>query len=297
MEFIDEYKYKNLSGIYRIIQKSSGKSYIGQTKMTFIKRYWHHNWKLNDNSHDNRHLQNAWNKYGEDDFNFEIIHILDKHVDMNELEIGYIKQYNSYSKGFNLTTGGEGKKDCPTSDRAKRIIGQKNRIHNLGKKASEETKTKMRASSPRRKLTQDQVEKLRQSRIGSKHTEESKQKMSESHLGVGLINEYQAKTIKEKFINGSKIIDISNSMNINYPIVKSILQEKSWNHVFVEGWDEFIDDYNKNIKKKTLDPSKVREIRDLLSQNYTANKIAEMCDVGCSVVYGIKQNRTYRDII
>lgn len=300
MEFINEDENKKFSGIYKIVQISTGIVYIGQTKMKFIKRYWHHRWKLKHNNHDNKYLQNTWNKYGENDFKFEVIHILKEHENLDELEIMYISKYDSYNNGFNLTTGGDGKNNCPMSEKAKKIVGMKNRIHNMGKKHTEKTKIQMSKSSQHRKLTSEQIEKLKQSRLEKGFSNESKQKMSKSHLGsnnaVSVINEVQAKNIKIKLIKGERMINISKELNINYAIIKSILQCKVWKQIYVEGWDEFIVKYN-NKKKNILSDNQVIEIRLLLKNGYTAEQIADRCNIGTSVVYGIKQNRTYKNVI
>jgi len=52
--------------------------------------------------------------------------------------------------------------------------------HNKGKCHSEETKQKMKNSSPRRKLTQEQKESLRLINLGSKKSEDAKQKMKDA---------------------------------------------------------------------------------------------------------------------
>ena len=57
VEFIDRLKYKNNIGIYKIVNNINGKTYIGQTKEGFQRRYYLHDWKLRNNIHDNFHLQ------------------------------------------------------------------------------------------------------------------------------------------------------------------------------------------------------------------------------------------------
>jgi len=52
--------------------------------------------------------------------------------------------------------------------------------YNRGLSHSEETKQKMKNSSPRRKLTQEQKESLRLINLGSKKSEETKQKMKDA---------------------------------------------------------------------------------------------------------------------
>lgn len=92
-------------GIYKIVCKVNNKMYIGQS--TNIKSRWkQHIGMLNGNYHINIHLQSAWNKYGEDNFIFEIIEecSIDK---LNEREVYWIEKYNSFKNGFNRTIGGD----------------------------------------------------------------------------------------------------------------------------------------------------------------------------------------------
>lgn len=65
---------KNLtfSGIYCIINLVNNKKYIGSSK-NIRTRLWCHRAELRHGHHDNCHLQRAWNKYGESNFDFYII--------------------------------------------------------------------------------------------------------------------------------------------------------------------------------------------------------------------------------
>lgn len=65
-------------GVYVIKCLSSEKIYVGSTTMTFLKRYRHHLTQLQNNNHKNSHLQNSYNKYGSDNFEFDILEICDK---------------------------------------------------------------------------------------------------------------------------------------------------------------------------------------------------------------------------
>ena len=61
-----------ISGIYSIYNSVNGKTYIGSS--TNIKyRWYNHRSHLRKNDHKNKHLQNDWNKYGENVFEFSII--------------------------------------------------------------------------------------------------------------------------------------------------------------------------------------------------------------------------------
>lgn len=95
-------------GIYSITNQITGDKYIGQTKVSFEDRWKHHLNDLKRNIHDNDYLQKAWNKYGEDAFEFKAIHICDELDILNDLEVYYIKKYDSFNNGYNLTSGGDG---------------------------------------------------------------------------------------------------------------------------------------------------------------------------------------------
>lgn len=94
------------SGIYVIRNKCNGKCYIGQS-LDIHRRTNKHLNDLVNNKHYNDYLQNAWNKYGSENFEFCVVELCDGSV-LSEREIKYIQEYDSYLNGYNLTTGGEG---------------------------------------------------------------------------------------------------------------------------------------------------------------------------------------------
>lgn len=94
------------SGIYKIENRCNGKCYIGQS-LDIHRRVNRHLNDLHNNKHYNGHLQDAWNKYGSDNFDVCIVELCDRSV-LSEKEIKYIQEYGSYVNGYNLTTGGEG---------------------------------------------------------------------------------------------------------------------------------------------------------------------------------------------
>lgn len=75
MEFI--YNENSLkSGIYRITNKVNGKIYIGSCKLFKVRAYQHLK-SLRNNSHQNKHLQSAFNKDREDAFIFEVLEVIE----------------------------------------------------------------------------------------------------------------------------------------------------------------------------------------------------------------------------
>ena len=93
--------------IYQIKNKVNNKKYIGQT-VNFKARKKRHLTDLRCNRHDNPHLQKAFLKYGEEAFEFSIIHEEDcSQEKLNELEELYISINDSYLNGYNCNRGGQ----------------------------------------------------------------------------------------------------------------------------------------------------------------------------------------------
>ena len=65
-------------GVYQIKNLKNGISYIGSSSVKIFKRLQHHFLELKRNKHKNKHLQNVWNKYGEENFVFIALENVDK---------------------------------------------------------------------------------------------------------------------------------------------------------------------------------------------------------------------------
>ena len=91
--------------VYRISNLIDGKSYIG-ISIDYVARWKQHKRALRNNKHCNRKLQNAWNKYGEESFEFQVIEKC-AYLDCFDEEIKFIALFNSYENGYNLTRGGD----------------------------------------------------------------------------------------------------------------------------------------------------------------------------------------------
>lgn len=88
-------------GIYSITNKESGNKYIGSTKKSFITRLKQHVNELNRGIHHCTHMQNAWNKYGENSFIFNIEEVLEDTSNILDREAYFISYYDSYHNGYN----------------------------------------------------------------------------------------------------------------------------------------------------------------------------------------------------
>ena len=97
-----------MTGIYTITCLKTNKVYVGQS-INIKRRFFVHRSQLKNNHHRNSYLQKAWNKYGEENFVFEVKETCSKE-ELDEREIFWIKVLESdkRDKRYNLTNGGDG---------------------------------------------------------------------------------------------------------------------------------------------------------------------------------------------
>lgn len=215
MIFIDRNKYGKNFGIYCIKNLKNDFVYVGQTCENFGRRFLHHSWSLRNNRHCNKHLQNSFNKYGEENFIFEVLELVEDVNSLDDLERKYVDEARSNRKSFNIQDGGQDKTNLGRhlSEEHKRKIGDKNRINMTGKKASEATKKKM-----------------------------SETRKGKTCKGNCKISFDLAIKIKIMLMNNVKTRDICKTLEVEYRIVNNILSNNTYKDAFVEGWNEF---YNK----------------------------------------------------
>lgn len=147
--------------IYKIINAVNGKFYVGSTTNT-AERFRVHRRRLRKGTHHTKHLQAAWNKYGEDAFVFHVVETVPENQSLELAEQRWLDEHVGkeycYNTSFHVNAPW---RDVP-----------KERHPNFGKK-----------------LTDGQKELLRQARAsqdcprtGKTHSEETKQLIREKKL-------------------------------------------------------------------------------------------------------------------
>mgnify|MGYP004472358177 FL=1 len=91
------------SGIYRILCTKNNKPYIGKTEDVKKRKEEHFN-KLRNDNHPCKELQDDFNTYGEDAFEFSILEECDKEK-LSHLEDYYILSCNAITHGYNSKRG------------------------------------------------------------------------------------------------------------------------------------------------------------------------------------------------
>ena len=112
------------SGIYEIRNKINGKVYIGSA-IRFSERKSRHWAMLRGGYHYNKHLQSAWNKYGEDSFEFNVLLLCDR-SSLTSYENMFLTDVliNKYNIALDATSPNLGKKLSPNDCKKKSITGR-----------------------------------------------------------------------------------------------------------------------------------------------------------------------------
>lgn len=167
----------NKNGIYEIRNVINGKVYIGgcASKNGFLGRNKNHYWGLVNKKHENSYLQNAFNKYGGNNFEFVIKEILSP-------EEVFIKEQNYLDEIFKMDSDLRKEKFynlsdkavCPPtwdshSDEKKKEIKNKLRIVSLGRWDSFSNEKKIKISK-----------KISEAQSGEKHHQYGKQRSIEA---------------------------------------------------------------------------------------------------------------------
>ena len=116
-------------GIYKILNKSNNKVYIGSS-IVLNKRKYKHFWMLRKDIHPNIYLQKSYNKNGVEMFEFEIIELCEEN-DLIFRENHYINYYrsNEMEFGYNLALVGNSRRNI-VSDEVKMKLSKHNQNKN-----------------------------------------------------------------------------------------------------------------------------------------------------------------------
>jgi len=153
-------KRKRRTGIYKILNLKNGKYYVGSSNnITNRLRYYHYK-DLTMNKHFNKHLQRAWNKYGEKCFRFYIVKGMSLSVTDKELLREEQKHLDSMSENrqrYYNQTFIAGKVEFTPAMRKKMSVRQKKWLKENG-----------------------------HPRLGTHPSKETLKRLSRSHLGIKL---------------------------------------------------------------------------------------------------------------
>lgn len=236
------------SGIYKIVNLINNKIYIGSS-INLNKRKKEHFRALKGNYHINKHLQSSYNKYGKENFIFEIIEYIKDKNKLIEKEQEWFNKLNiNFKNSYNICF----------------VAG-----NTLGRKHTEEAKSKMSEFWKGKNIGKNNPF------YGKQHTKEVKEKMSERQIGekskwygkhlpketrdkiglksqgegngMAILSEQQVIEIKILlFKKQLKQKEIAKLFNISSQRVSNIKKGKSWSYIKLEDY------INKNENENLL---------------------------------------------
>jgi group I intron endonuclease len=252
-----------ITGIYQIRNLVNGKRYIGSAAGKGFRNRWGlHIKTLRDGDHHNEHLQNAWNKHGEESFVFEILEecepqscieceqrYLDSVLfascnDERFKQLGYnicrvagstlgmkwTKRQKQRRSGINHPMYGrthsvEARHRISLAVRKRHLEGDRSMTYN-----------KISESLTGKKLSKAHRSNIARSHIGLVVTEKTRNKMSESSLdtnrgsknGRVKLDQTEVVEIKKMLSYGVKCRVIAERFNVSISTIKSIKRGDNW---------------------------------------------------------------------
>ncbi len=246
-------------GIYKIENKLNGKAYIGQT-INYKKRKRDHLNYLKNGKHHNSYLQRSFDKYGQSNFNIELV--VECPVDMLDLlEKEYIITHKSlaHQNGYNLMTGGQ-----------------------LHREFTKEVRKKMSESGKGRKFTEQHRRRISLGNRGKKLSKEHILLISETKKtrgvhdgdknGNAIISNDVAKNIVLDLMKGDlSVKEISNKHNATTGVVYNIKGNVSYVKIMPEVREELSKKTKTDFQKK--EDKAVAMYLDGTSQNKISSEL------------------------
>src|ERR1035437_583322 len=244
-----------ISGIYKIKSLTDGKFYIGSSKN--ITHRWNcHKRRLNNNEHDNPILQNAWNKYGENNFVCEIVELVNNIPELLfEREEYYLKILDPHKNGYNIEIEAKGG-DAITNNPNREAFIEKMKVINGGENNG---------------------------MFGKKHQESSIKLQKEKAIG-----RYTLEWFIERYGE--------NSGKIQFEERRQMLKNRKINYSYDNGLKgkkrgPMSEEVKKRISERRARLKLVKEDiqRDILSNQYTIKQLAEKYDTSFPTIKSEKR--------
>ena len=170
--------------IYKIINVVNNKFYVGSTTNKKVRFRQHRN-LLRGNRHHCKHLQAAWNKYGEDKFEFVVVETVPETISLQQIEDIYLVQH--VGKAFCYNCGYSS--DAPWRNAPPEVTP------NFGRVMAGQQKEKISATLKEFYA----ADYFNHPRVGKTHSEETKLKIRQNRTPTAGENHYRyGKTLSEE---------------------------------------------------------------------------------------------------
>jgi len=211
------------SGVYCIHNIINGKSYIGKT-VDIDDRWRVHKSRLNNDSHENKYLQHAWNKHGGPSFIFVLLELIDEETEQNKREKYYIKEWQTKRVcGYNLTDGGEGTSGLLFTEEHREKLsvvkrGEKNPFY--GKTHTEKTKQKMSAAQTGKVFSPEHKKNISRAAQGKRSGEQNPAAKLTWEVAEEIRERYQNEKISQA--------KLGEEYGVNQTKISAVINNKTW---------------------------------------------------------------------
>lgn len=279
-------KNKIISGIYIIENLINGKKYVGSS--VDIKRRWlTHKADFKKGKGVNQHFQNSWNKYGKENFSFNILEEVEPVEDLLlEREYFWINELNLLdpNKGYNKKSLEEGV------------------LINLSSRGSGNNSSKLKEED-----IIDIVEKLK---LGEKTAKVAKEYNVTGNLVLMIANNLiwrhvkrdtidtrgttlkkeDVVEIKKMLIKGVCCQDIAKKFKTSRQCIMDIVKGRNWKDV------GYLPENFKPRPKHKITPTEVIEIKNSMRQGFRDTEIAKAYGVSITYITGIRHGRYWSNV-
>ena len=163
-----------MQGIYVWVCAINGKVYVGSAK-NVAKRRTEHLRMLRAGNHHSIHLQRAWNTYGSETFEFEVLEPVEDEIWLRARETAWIASLRSSESefGYNIVRDGWSAAQFEPTERRK-AAWRENGKRKLGTKDTPEVRARKKAASKLKAQTEKFKQDITVRRVGKTHSEEAR---------------------------------------------------------------------------------------------------------------------------
>lgn len=269
------------SGIYGIIHIKTKKIYVGSA-IDITKRWRIHRHYLRLKNHRNPYLQSAWNKHGENSFEFVVLEKVKKTHLLIKREQHWLNTTSSFDRryGYNI---------APTAG------------SQLGIKHSAATKKTLSRIHKGRKLTLEHSKAISNALKGRIHSDRARSLLSKAH--ARLTNKQHSKLLDDYFYKGYHIKELAKRHGLSRTSIQRIVGGE----VYKKQITEWLKDNNlKQFPSTTHGQSKlskndVFDILDMKLEGIRHREIAKTYDMAEAsihmIIHGINHGKLRDEFI
>jgi len=274
-----------MSGIYRIRNLRNQKSYIGQAAKTFDKRFNVHRHHLRQGTHHSKHLQRAWDLYGEQAFAFEIIEKIPRgqmseekfKTTLSEREQFHIDAFQSTDRSFGYNIS-------PSAG------------SQLGYRHSNESKRKMSAAGRGRKLPKEQRQRIADS-MKAKGIKRSRAERDKLSARRARLRRNEVFDVLDMYEEGIAQEEIAERFGVSVTGISRIVRGRSYRKVGEE-WRQTTGVETLPTRRRANVMFAKHEVFDILDRDYageTRSSLAKAHDASPGNITFICQGKYYNN--